>query len=70
MKDNSINETFTFELTRNKIKDLDLNVSSSVSYDFSYSFEKQNTEFFSKSYSKDKIENKRSERKKLPKELK
>lgn len=70
MKDNSINETFSFELSRRKMKDLVINVSSSISHDYSYSFEIQNTEYFDHFYTKEKIESKRSQRKKIPKEIK
>jgi len=69
MKENSINETVSFELSRRKIKDLDKNISSSFSYDYSLSFENQTTEIQCMDYSREQIEQKRSKRLKIPNDL-
>lgn len=69
MKDNSINETFNFELSIRKIKDLDMNVSSSLSYDYSYSFDIQKSEYLEERYSKEEIKNRRTHRKKIPNDI-
>lgn len=70
MKENSLNESVSFELTIMKIKDLNHNISSSISYDLSISFEKPSHEIFDSKYSLEKITKIRLNRKPIPTEIK
>jgi hypothetical protein len=69
MKENSIYETISFELSKRNLKDLENDISSTISYDFSLSFENQLTEFGCINYSREEIKRERLKRNKIPNEL-
>jgi len=70
MKENSINKTLSIDISRIKINELNNNLSSSESFDNSLSYEFISNDFYEKKLLKEKIEEIRMKRLKLPEEIK
>jgi hypothetical protein len=70
MRDKAINDSISFDLNANLIKEFNNNISSGESQDTSFSFEPEASEFLGVNNFKEKINAKRYKTKRLPDQLK
>lgn len=70
MKEYSIDDSLSFNLSGGNIRDLNNNLSSSVSHDLSVSFDNQSIIIFGMDYSPEKIHSLRAKRMQIAEEIK